>query len=81
MDLVRKVLVDQLGVDDEAITLSAKLGDDLGADSLDRIELMMAFEEELKIEIPDGDAELIETVAELVGYLDRRTLTASTTGE
>lgn len=76
MDIERTfkaIVEEQLGVDDpEAITLTAHLVHDLGADSLDRIELMMACEEEFGIEISDEDAERLITVGDVVGYLTRR---------
>ena len=67
---VRTIIVEQLGVDEEEITLDASFVDDLGADSLDTVELVMAFEEEFKIEIPDKDAEKITRVKEAVEYIE-----------
>jgi len=71
---LKKILVKFLGVKEEEITLSASIADDLGADSLDLVELIMAMEEEfsnpsLKIDIPDEDAEKILTVQDAVDYL------------
>ena len=69
-DKVRKVVVDQLGVDEDKVTLSASFVDDLGADSLDTVELVMALEEEFGCEIPDDDAEKITTVQQAVDYIN-----------
>jgi acyl carrier protein len=66
---VREIIVDQLGVDEEEVTLAASFVDDLGADSLDIVELIMAFEEEFDLEIPDEDAEKIGTVGSAVDYI------------
>ena len=66
---VKKVIMEQLGVSDSAITLEASFIDDLGADSLDIVELIMALEEEFDIEIPDSDAEKVATVGEVVDYI------------
>ena len=66
---VKSIIVEQLGVDEEEVTLEASFTDDLGADSLDIVELVMAFEEELGIEIPDEEAEKISTVKEAVDYI------------
>lgn len=66
---VREIIVDQLGVDEEEVTLAASFVDDLGADSLDIVELIMAFEEEFDLEIPDEDAEKIGTVGDAVDYI------------
>jgi len=70
---VKSIIVDQLGVDEEEVTPSASFVDDLGADSLDTVELVMAFEEEFDIEIPDEDAEKITTVKEAVEYIEKNT--------
>ena len=67
---VNSIIVEQLGVDEEEITPDASFVDDLGADSLDTVELVMAFEEEFKIEIPDKDAEKITRVKEAVEYIE-----------
>ena len=69
-DQVKKIIVEQLGVDEEEVTPDASFVDDLGADSLDTVELVMAFEEEFGIEIPDEDAEKITRVKEAVEYID-----------
>ncbi len=68
-DKVRDILVEQLGVKPEEVTKEASFQEDLGADSLDVVELVMAFEEEFDIRIPDEDAERISTVAEAVNYI------------
>jgi acyl carrier protein len=66
---VKEIVMEQLGVDEEEVTLDASFVDDLGADSLDTVELVMAFEEEFDIEIPDTDAEKISRVKEAVEYI------------
>lgn len=70
---VKEIIVDQLGVDEKEITANAAFIDDLGADSLDTVELVMAFEEEFDIEIPDEDAEKILTVKDAVSYVQNHT--------
>ncbi len=67
---VKGIIVEQLGVDEEEVTLDASFVDDLGADSLDTVELVMAFEEEFHLEIPDEDAEKITRVKEAVDYIE-----------
>ena len=69
-DKVKSIIVEQLGVDEDEVTLEASFTDDLGADSLDIVELVMAFEEEFGLEIPDEDAEKISTVKDAVKYID-----------
>ena len=69
-DKVKEVVIDKLGVDEAAITEKAHFVNDLGADSLDTVELIMEFEEEFGIEIPDEDAEKITTVNSAVKYID-----------
>jgi len=69
LERVRELVVDQLGVDTEEVTVEASFVDDLGADSLDIVELVMAFEEEFELEIPDEDAEKITTVGAAVKYI------------
>ncbi|RXG64430.1 acyl carrier protein, partial [Candidatus Atribacteria bacterium 1244-E10-H5-B2] len=64
-------LVDRLGVDESKITEDSSFVDDLGLDSLDIVELIMAFEEEFNLEIPDKDAERIKTVGDAIKYLDK----------
>ena len=71
IDKIKKIIVDQLGVDESKITEDSSFVDDLGADSLDIVELIMAFEEEFDMEIPDEDAEKIKTVGDAVKYLDK----------
>ncbi len=66
---VKQIIVEQLGVDEGEVTSSASFIDDLGADSLDNVELVMAFEEEFGIEIPDEDAEKIRTVQDAIDYI------------
>jgi len=66
---VKQIIVDQLGVDEAEVTASASFQDDLGADSLDIVELVMAFEEAFEIEIPDEDAEKIKTVKDAIDYV------------
>jgi acyl carrier protein len=68
-DKVKSIIVEQLGVDEGEVTPSASFVDDLGADSLDTVELVMAFEEAFDIEIPDEDAEKIKTVKDAVDYI------------
>ncbi len=68
---VREIIVEQLGVDPEQVTHEASFVDDLGADSLDTVELVMALEEEFDLEIPDEDAEKITTVGEAIDYIER----------
>ena len=72
-DRVKNVIKEQLGVKEEEITRDASLMDDLGADSLDLIELVMELEEEFAIEIPDEDAENIHTVGEVITYIEGKT--------
>ena len=74
---VKKIIVDQLGVNQEQVVLEASFIDDLGADSLDTVELVMALEEEFDIEIPDEDAEKITTVAQAIEYIEEHTHTES----
>ncbi|MEM7048810.1 MAG: acyl carrier protein [Acidobacteriota bacterium] len=69
-DKVKAIIVEQLGVGGDEVTDKASFTDDLGADSLDIVELVMAFEEEFGIEIPDDDAEKIATVQDAVSYID-----------
>ena len=71
-DKVKEIIVDKLGVELSKITLEAKFIDDLGADSLDTVELIMQFEEEFSIEIPDEDAENLLSVGQAVDYITKR---------
>ena len=66
---VKKIIVEQLGVAETSITMEASFLDDLGADSLDIVELIMALEEEFDMEIPDSDAEKVVTVGDVVDYI------------
>ena len=68
-DKIKEVIIDKLGVDESAITEEAHFVNDLGADSLDTVELIMEFEEEFGIEIPDDDAENITTVSSAIKYI------------
>lgn len=68
---VKKIVVEHLGVDAEKVTLDASFIDDLGADSLDNVELVMAFEEEFGVEIPDDAAETIQTVGDAVKFIEK----------
>ncbi len=68
-DRVREIIMEQLGVGADQVTPDARFIDDLGADSLDTVELVMALEEEFNVEIPDEEAEKITTVGEAVSYL------------
>ena len=69
---VRDIVVEQLGVEADEVTIESTFIDDLGADSLDIVELIMAFEEEFAIEIPDEAAEKIKTVQDVVSYIDQK---------
>jgi acyl carrier protein len=67
---VKQIIVEQLGVDEAEVTAKASFVDDLGADSLDTVELVMAFEEAFEVEIPDEEAEKIRTVQDAVSYIE-----------
>ncbi len=71
-DRVKEIIVEQLGVNPDQVTPEAKFIEDLGADSLDTVELVMAFEEEFGAEIPDEDAEKLQTVGDTVKYIEER---------
>ena len=71
---VNSIVTDQLGVDKASLSPEANLLDDLGADSLDVVELVMALEEEFGIEVPDDDVENIRTIGDIVAYLGKRDL-------
>jgi acyl carrier protein len=71
-DRVKEIIVEQLGVDANEVTTEASFIDDLGADSLDTVELVMAFEEEFGIEIPDEDAEKLTNVGDALNYLKQK---------
>ena len=68
-DRVKKIVVEHLGVEEDKVSEAASFIDDLGADSLDTVELVMAFEEEFKVEIPDDAAEKIQTVGDAVSFI------------
>ena len=72
LDKIKSIVVDQLGVDESQVTEDASFVDDLGADSLDTVELIMAFEEEFDIEIPDEDAQKIKTVKDVMEYIESK---------
>jgi len=72
-DRVTAIIVEQLGVTKEELTPGASFIDDLGADSLDIVELVMAMEEEFDIEIPDDDAEKIQTIGDVIRYVKEKT--------
>jgi acyl carrier protein len=75
-DKVKQIIVEQLGVDETEVTPSASFVDDLGADSLDQVELIMAFEEAFEMEIPDEDAEKIKTVQDAFDYIEKNSKVA-----
>ena len=70
-DRVKKIVVEQLGVSEDEVTEAASFVDDLGADSLDTVELVMALEEEFETEIPDEEAEKITTVQQAIDYVNQ----------
>jgi acyl carrier protein len=72
-DKVKDIIVEQLGVNPEQVTDAASFIEDLGADSLDTVELVMAFEEEFGVEVPDEDAEKLQTVGDVVKYIEEKT--------
>jgi acyl carrier protein len=69
-DRVKDIIVDQLGVNADQVTTEAKFVEDLGADSLDTVELVMAFEEEFDIEVPDEEAEKLQAVGDVINYIN-----------
>ncbi len=71
-DKITEIIVEQLGVKPEEVTVEASFVDDLGADSLDTVELVMALEEEFGVEIPDEDAEKIQTVGDAIRYIEEK---------
>jgi acyl carrier protein len=79
-DRVKKIIVEQLGVDESEVTPEASITDDLGADSLDQVELVMAFETEFNIDIPDEEAEKIKTVGDAVKRVDEANASGSSSG-
>ena len=72
-DKVKKIIVDQLDVEEDKVTEAASITDDLGADSLDVVDLVMSFEEEFDIEIPDDQVEKIKTVGDIVKFIEEKT--------
>ena len=72
LDKVKEIIVEQLGVDADQIKPESNFVDDLGADSLDTVELIMAFEEEFDVEIPDEDAQKIKTVKDVMEYIEAK---------
>ena len=68
---VRSIIVDQLGVESDKVTADAKFIEDLGADSLDTVELVMAFEENFDIEVPDEEAQNLQSLADVVAYIEK----------
>ena len=70
---VKDIIVEQLGVNPEQVTPSASFIEDLGADSLDTVELVMAFEEEFSVEVPDEDSEKLQTVGDVTKYIEDKT--------
>lgn len=71
-DKVKEIIIEKLGVDESEVTLEASFTNDLGADSLDTVELIMEFEKEFDISIPDEQAENIQTVGQAVSYLEEQ---------
>ena len=69
---VKKIVAEQLGVNEAEIKNESSFVDDLGADSLDTVELVMAFEEEFSVEVPDEDAEKLQTVGDVIKYIEER---------
>lgn len=70
---VKSIIVDQLDVDEDKVTMNANIQDDLGADSLDIVDLVMSFEEEFDLEIPEDQVENIKTVGDVVKYIEENT--------
>jgi len=71
-DKVKDIIVEQLGVNPEQVTPTASFIEDLGADSLDTVELVMAFEEEFSVEVPDEDAEKLQSVGDVIKYIEEK---------
>lgn len=69
---VKEILVDQLDVDEDAVTMESSITDDLGADSLDVVDMVMSFEEEFDLEIPDEEIESMKTVGDIVKYIESK---------
>ncbi len=76
LEKIKELLVDQLGVDDEDVTLDASFKDDLGADSLDLFEMVMSLEEEYGMEVPAEELENIETVGDMIEYMESKGIVA-----
>ena len=72
LEKIKSIVADQLGVDEDQVTEDASFIDDLGADSLDTVELIMSFEEEFDVEIPDEDAQKIKTVKDVIEYIESK---------
>ena len=72
LEKIKSIVADQLGVDEDQVTEDASFIDDLGAGSLDTVELIMAFEEEFDVEIPDEDAQKIKTVKDVIEYIESK---------
>ena len=72
LDKIKSIVAEQLGVDEDQVTEDASFVDDLGSDSLDTVELIMAFEEEFDVEIPDEDAQKIKTVKDVMEYIESK---------
>ena len=72
LEKIKSIVADQLGVDEDQVTEDASFIDDFGADSLDTVELIMAFEEEFDVEIPDEDAQKIKTVKDVIEYIESK---------
>ena len=72
LEKIKSIVADQLGVDEDQVTEDASFIDDLGADSLDTVELIMAFEEEFDVEIRDEDAQKIKTVKDVIEYIESK---------
>ena len=72
LEKIKSIVADQLGVDEDQVTEDTSFIDDLGADSLDTVELIMAFEEEFDVEIPDEDAQKIKTVKDVIEYIESK---------
>lgn len=73
LDKIKRIIAEQLGIDEDEVVPEASFIDDLGADSLDLVELIMAFEEEFDLEIPDEDAEKIKSVQNVIDYIKNHT--------
>ncbi|MCX7845850.1 MAG: acyl carrier protein [Dictyoglomaceae bacterium] len=69
---IKKIIVEQLRIDEDLITMDSSIADDLGADSLDAVELIMALEEEFGIDVPDEDTEKFKTVGDVVRYVEKK---------